>query len=95
MPGYFSYIPNIAYEERPLKYPFSVADTVIAKNFFKRFKLNDEIFDYVVYFNKYSIVDGERPDMIAQKLYGDPFFDWVILLTNNMVNVQYDWPKTN
>ena len=54
MPGYFSYIPNIAYEERPLKYPFSVADTVIAKNFFKRFKLNDEIFDYVVYFNKYS-----------------------------------------
>ena len=95
MPGYFSYIPNIAYEERPLKYPFSVADTVIAKNFFKRFKLNDEIFNYVVYFNKYSIVDGERPDMIAQKLYGDPFFDWVILLTNNMVNVQYDWPKTN
>tara|TARA_B100000900_G_scaffold138742_1_gene117635 strand:+ start:137 stop:772 length:636 start_codon:yes stop_codon:yes gene_type:complete len=95
MPGYFSYIPNIAYEERPLKYPFSVADTVIAKNFFKRFKLNDEIFNYVVYFNKYSIVDGERPDMISQKLYGDPFFDWVILLTNNMVNVQYDWPKTN
>tara|TARA_B100000900_G_scaffold397898_1_gene398723 strand:- start:42 stop:677 length:636 start_codon:yes stop_codon:yes gene_type:complete len=95
MPGYFSYIPDIAYEERPLKYPFSLAESVIAKNFFKRFKLNDKVFNYVVYFNKYSITDGERPDMLAQKLYGDPYFDWVILLTNNMVNVQYDWPKTN
>ena len=95
MSSYFKHLPNIVYQERPLKYPFSVAEETIVKNFFKRVKLNDDIFSYAVYFDKYSILDGERPDMLADKLYGDPYYDWVILLTNNMINAQYDWPKTN
>ena len=92
---YFSLIPNIEYDEKPISYPFSESDFVTAKNFFRRYKLNDDIFSYAVYFSKYAIEDGERPDMLAKKAYGDPFYDWVILLTNNMVNAQYDWPMTN
>ena len=92
---YFSLIPNIKYDEKPISYPFSESDFVTAKNFFRRYKLNDDVFSYAVYFSKYAIVDGERPDTLAKKAYGDPFFDWVILLTNNMVNAQYDWPMTN
>ena len=53
------------------------------------------MFSYATFFKKYAIVDGERPDTLADDAYGDPFFDWVILLTNNMVNAQYDWPMTN
>ena len=92
---YFSILPNISYDEKPISYPFSESDFVTAKNFFRRYKLNDDISSYAVYFSKYAIEDGERPDMLAKKAYGDPFYDWVILLTNNMVNAQYDWPMTN
>tara|TARA_Y100001954_G_C15772045_1_gene584961 strand:+ start:421 stop:1050 length:630 start_codon:yes stop_codon:yes gene_type:complete len=92
---YFSLIPNIKYDEKPISYPFSESDFVTAKNFFRRYKLNDDVFSYAVYFQQYAIVDGERPDTLAKKAYGDEFFDWVILLTNNMVNAQYDWPMTN
>jgi hypothetical protein len=92
---YFSIVPSIVYDEKPIKYPFSDSDRVIAKNFFRRYKLNDDIFSYAVFFNKYAIRDGERPDMIADRLYGSPKYDWVILLTNNLVNAQYDWPLSN
>ena len=92
---YFSLLPNIEYDEKPISYPFSESDFVTAKNFFRRYKLNDDIFSYAVFFSKYAIEDGERPDTLALKAYGDPFYDWVILLTNNMVNAQYDWPMTN
>ena len=92
---YFSLIPNISYDEKPISYPFSESDFVTAKNFFRRYKLNDDIFSYATFFQKYAILDGERPDQLALKAYGDPFFDWVILLTNNMVNAQYDWPMSN
>ena len=92
---YFSLLPNIQYDEKPIRYPFSESDFVTAKNFFRRYKLNDDIFSYAVFFSKYAIVDGERPDSLALKAYGDTFYDWVILLTNNMVNAQYDWPMTN
>ena len=92
---YFSILPNISYDEKPISYPFSESDFVTAKNFFRRYKVRDEVFSNAVLFKKYSIKDGERPDALAEKAYGDPFYDWVILLVNNMVNVQYDWPMTN
>ena len=92
---YFSLVPNIEYDEKPIKYPFSESDYVVAKNFFRRFTVNEDVFSYAVLFNQYTIIEGERPDTIAERAYGDPFYDWVVLITNNMVNAQYDWPMTN
>ena len=89
---YFNIVPNIAYDEKPISFPFSESDYIVAKNFFRRYKLNDDIFSQAVYFKKYAVEDGERPDHVAKKIYGNPFFDWVILLTNNVINAQYDWP---
>lgn len=92
---YFSIIPDLAYDEKPINSPFSTSDFTVAKNFFRRYKINDDIFSNVVYFKKYAIKDGERPDVLARNFYGNQFYDWVILLTNNMVNAQYDWPMNN
>ena len=92
---FFSLIPNISYDEKPITFPFSESDYVTAKNFFRRYVINEDIFSNVVYFQKYTIEDGDRPDTLADKAYDDPFLDWVILLTNNMVNARYDWPLTN
>ncbi len=92
---YFSLVPNISYDQKPISYPFSKSDKVVAKNFFRRYKLNEDAFNYAVFFTKYAIQDGETPSSLAGKAYGDPFYDWVILLTNNMVNAHYDWPLTN
>ena len=92
---FFKIVPNISYDEKPISYPFSESDFVVAKNFFRRYKINEDIFQYAVFFKKYTIVDGERPETLAEKAYGDQFLDWVILLTNNMVNAQYDWPRSN
>ena len=69
---YFSLIPDIEYDEKPISYPFSESDFVVAKNFFRRYKINDEVFSYAVIFNKYSITDDDRPDTLAQKAYGNP-----------------------
>jgi len=92
---FFSLTPNVLYDEKPISYPFSASDFVIAKNFFRRYKINDDLFSYAVLFKQYTINDGERPDTLAKKAYGNEFYDWVILLTNNMVNAQYDWPMSN
>ena len=92
---YFSLLPNISYDEKPISYPFSNSDRRTAKNFFRRYKVNDDVFSNVVFFEKYSVREGLRPDQIADIVYGDPFYDWVILLVNNMINGAHDWPKTN
>jgi len=89
---YFSLLPDVQYDSKPISYPFSESDYVVAKNFFRRYKLADKIFDSVVYYQKYTIQDQDRPDTIANEVYGNPLYDWVVLLTNNIINPLFDWP---
>ena len=88
----FSLIPDIEYSKSPISYPFSESDYVIAKNFFRGFEIDENIFDYAVYFDKYVIQDGERLDTIAYQFYNDVTYDWVIAITNKLVNPGYDLP---
>ena len=48
---YFNYIPDIEYDVKPVSYPFSTSDFVIAKNFFRRYKLNDRATQALYYDN--------------------------------------------
>jgi hypothetical protein len=89
---YFSLIPDIQYDEKPVKFPFSQSDYVVAKNFFRRFKIDEDRFSYSVFFKRYAIQDGDRLDLIAEKTYGTALYDWVIILTNNIINPYFDMP---
>lgn len=91
---YFSLLPDVQYDKKPISYPFSEADYVTAKNFFRRWKINEKVFDSVVYYKKYTIQDGDRPDTIANDLYDNPFYDWIIILTNNIINPTFNWPMS-
>lgn len=92
---FFNKIPNIEYDQKPLSFPISDSQYVLAKNFFKSFKVSDTAFSSTIYFNKYTILDGERPDLLAEKFYGNPGYDWVILVTNNIINPLFDYPLEN
>lgn len=62
------------------------------KNIFMRGKIRDDLQNIFTIFNKYSVQDGERPDQIAEKFYGDPALDWVVRVTANIVNLQDEFP---
>ena len=94
MPTYFRGIPDFKYISRDPKYGTSLDDYVIVKNLFKRGKLRSDIFENLAFFEKYTIEGDDRPDNVAEKLYGDPTLDWVVLQANNILNVYEEWPKT-
>lgn len=86
MAYYFDNFPTVSYDLQKDGNPIDVT------NIFLRYKIVD-VFkkQQAVYYN-YSVKDGERPDVIAFKYYGDASLDWIILLTNNIVDPQFDWP---
>ena len=92
---YFSLTPNLRYNTKPISYPFSESDFITTKNFFRRFQVDPNIFDYAVFYNKYSVVEGERIEVIAERAYGDPLYDWVLILTNNYINPLFSFPLDN
>ena len=93
--SYFSLVPNLKYNVKPITYPFSESDFVVTKNFFKKFRINQQIFDNTFFFDKVIIPDTyQRLEQVAEDRYGRADFDWVIALTNNLINPQFDFPLT-
>lgn len=90
MANYFKRLPNINYQNLlESNYPGLTIET---KNIFRRAKLREDIVSNVSFFEDYFIIGDERPDNVADKVYDDPDLDWVILITNNILNIQDEWP---
>jgi hypothetical protein len=89
--AYFNELPNLQVVSR-FPNQSSNQDYTTIKNLWKRAKLREDIANAITAFNYYQIEGDERPDQIAQKIYGDPELDWVILITNNITNVNEEWP---
>ena len=92
--GYFRELPNLEYQS-PFSDRLSDSSYVFAKNIFRRMKIRDDLQNIFTIFDKYQIVDGSRPDTVADELYGNPDYDYVVLLTANIINVRNQWPVTN
>lgn len=90
---YFRQVPNFEYISRNTNEQ-NISDYVPVKNLFKRGKLRDDIFGNLNFFEKYSIIGDERPDNVAYKFYNDDTLDWIVLLSNNILNIQSEWPMT-
>ena len=89
--AYFQELPNISYPSL-LSANNKVEDRIIVKNLFKRSKLRTDVDQSITAFNYYYIEQGMRPDVLAQEIYGDSELDWVILTSNNIINVRDQWP---
>ena len=90
---YFRNLPDIDYVNRTKDGQF-ISNYTQVKNFFKRGKLREDIFQDLTTFQKYDIKGDDRPDNVANEVYGDARLDWVVLLSNNIVNLNNEWPLT-
>jgi len=88
---YFTNVPNFDYVSR-LPNSKYINDYVQTKNLFRRVKMSEEIFGDLTFFNKVMIKDNERPDIIAHRIYGSANLDWLVLLSNNIINYESEWP---
>lgn len=89
---YFRKLPSFEYVSRLPD--AKISDYIEVKNLFKKGSLRPDIFQNTTFFEKYKIIGDARPDNVAFELYDDPTLDWVILLSNNIINIQTEWPLT-
>ena len=87
MAHYFSQLPDIQYRN-PLSSSYDNENYVTAKNIFLRAKIRDDMIPNVAYLRSYTIEDGERPMDVADKVYGDPSLDWIVLIGANIINAR-------
>ena len=90
MSNYFDQVPDFNYVSRLPN--AKISDYITVKNLFKRGKLREDIFQETTFFEKYQIQGDDRPDNVAFDVYEDETLDWIVLLSNNITNIQTEWP---
>ena len=84
---YFANFPVIPYD--------SVGDYnfKIVTNLLKRVVVRSKVKANTSFYDTYDVKEGETPEILADKLYGDPELHWVILLFNEITDVYHQWPQ--
>ena len=59
-----------------------------------RVKVREKVIDEISLYDSYDVPSGERPEDTAFKHFGSSQYHWIILLTNNITDVYYDWPMS-
>jgi len=88
MANYFNFYPSTFYSvDANNKVALDVVTNIISRFAFEgSLKENSDVF------YPYEIKDSDTPESIAYKLYGDAERHWIVLLFNNIIDPQYDWP---
>ena len=86
---YFESFPLIPYDS------VGNGEFKVVTNLLKRVAMRSKVKTNVMMFDTYDVKEGETPEMIADKLYGDPELHWIILLMNNVTDRYHQWPMNN
>ena len=69
-------------------------DFLFVKNIWRRAEILTEFKSQVTIFNEITVRDGERPEDIATAFYNNPFYNWTVLIANDVVDVYSQWPRS-
>ena len=87
--SYFNKFPKMIYDMK------NDGNYKLLPDILRRVKQRSAIKSGQFIFDNYDVIDGEKPEDIAYKWFGDAQLHWVILMTNNVTNRYYDWPMNS
>ena len=85
---YFNLMPKIYYDSAGIGQP------KIVTNLMRRVGLRAKIKTNTMLFDTYKVKEGETPEIIAHKMYGDSELHWIVMLVNNIIDRYHDWPMS-
>ena len=85
---YFSYFPTIPYDAN------GDGTITLVTNILKRVRVRAKVQKNIALLVKYPIQDGETPEMVADKHFGNPQYHWILMLLNGITDPYHDWPKS-
>ena len=69
-------------------------DFLLVKNIWRRAQILTEFKAQITIFNEITVQDGERPEDVATAFYNNPFYNWTVLVANDIVDVYSQWPRS-
>ena len=84
---YFNEFPIVKYNLSGVN-----GNTIDVTDIWRKVKVRSKIANNVALFDNFDVPEGDSPETVAYKVYGDAEYFWIVCLMNNVVNRYYDWP---
>ena len=84
-------LPDLMYNFSPNQLD---AKFILAKNIWKRGEILKEFKTSISLFDEFVVRNGERPEDISTQLYKNPFYNWTILIINDITDYYSQWPRS-
>lgn len=82
---YFDSLPTISVTDKTGK-------SQLYKNIMTRLSIKSSVFKSPLSYYTYDIQEGDTPEIVAEKYYGDSYRYWIVLFSNQIIDPQWDWP---
>lgn len=86
---YFKDFPQFLYD---FNYGSGVTKTSLVRDITRNIRFRRDILANITLFDEYDVIDGETPEIIAEKFYGTPEYHWVVMLANERFDNNSDFP---
>jgi len=87
MAHYFKPFPKIDYDLKKNGKSNSLTNITL------RFKVQEALLSQSAIYYDYQVQEEDRPDIVAELYYQDSTLDWLILIVNDIIDTQFEWPK--
>ena len=87
--SFFTRFPKISYDIK------GNGNVKLVTDIIRRVKIKSAIRDNSSLFDKFDVQNGDTPETVAYKVYGDTQYHWIIMLMNDITDRYYDWPLSD
>lgn len=78
--------------------PYTSMDTetkaVILTDITRNIRFRRDVLANITVYDYYDIIEGETPEIVAEKIYGNAMYHWIVMLVNERYDYLADWPLT-
>jgi len=85
---YFDILPKVIHTN-------AVGTSKIVTDIMSRVSIIPQLLKNPLNYYEYDIQEGDTPEIVAHKYYGDSYRYWIVMLSNELMDPQWDWPMNN
>ena len=82
---YFDILPKVIHTD-------AVGTSKVVTNIMSRVSIIPQLLKNPLNYYEYDIQEGDTPEIIAHKYYGDSYRYWLVMFANQLMDPQWDWP---
>jgi hypothetical protein len=70
-------------------------NSIVLTNLLNRVNLKQSLLRNPTLFYQYDLQEGDTPEIVAAKYYGDSYRYWLVLYANEVMDPEWDWPLSS